>query len=40
MLLLGALNWAVEWYKPSRRLTVADLAQQASDMVVDGLRSQ
>jgi AcrR family transcriptional regulator len=40
MLLLGALNWAVEWYKPSRRLTVADLAQQASALVVDGLRCQ
>lgn len=37
MLLLGALNWAVEWYKPSRRLTLSDLAQQASTMVLDGI---
>jgi AcrR family transcriptional regulator len=40
MLLLGALNWAVEWYKPSRRLTVADLAQQASAMVLEGIMVQ
>ncbi len=37
MLLLGALNWAVEWYKPSRRLSVEDLATHASRMVLDGI---
>lgn len=37
MLLLGALNWAVEWYKPSRRLKLADLAEQANSMVLDGI---
>jgi AcrR family transcriptional regulator len=37
MLILGALNWAVEWYQPSRRLSVDELARTASAMVLDGI---
>ncbi|MEA2141782.1 MAG: TetR/AcrR family transcriptional regulator, cholesterol catabolism regulator [Solirubrobacteraceae bacterium] len=39
MLTLGALNWATEWYKPSRRLNVEELARTASSMVLDGLKA-
>jgi AcrR family transcriptional regulator len=36
MLLLGALNWSVEWYRPDE-LSPAELAEQASEMVLGGL---
>jgi len=37
MLILGALNWAVEWYQPGRRLTVDELARHATALVLDGI---
>ena len=36
MLLLGALNWAVEWYRPGE-LSPEQLADQASELVLGGL---
>jgi AcrR family transcriptional regulator len=36
MLLLGALNWAVEWYRPGE-LSPQELAEQASELVLGGL---
>ncbi|MDP6344634.1 MAG: TetR/AcrR family transcriptional regulator [Alphaproteobacteria bacterium] len=36
MLLLGMLNWTVEWYRPGP-LSAADLARQAAETVLDGL---
>jgi AcrR family transcriptional regulator len=36
MLLLGALNWAVEWYRPGE-LSPQQLADQASELVLGGL---
>jgi hypothetical protein len=37
MLLAGALNWAVEWYRPDGELSPEDLAIQVSTMVFDGV---
>jgi|SRR5581483_781997 len=37
MLILGALNWTVEWYRAGD-LSPAELAEQASALVLDGLR--
>lgn len=36
MLILGALNWAVEWYRP-RTLTAAEVARNATTMICEGL---
>jgi hypothetical protein len=35
-LLLGSLNWTVEWYDPSQR-PVAEIAAQAVDMLFHGV---
>lgn len=37
MMLTGALNWAVEWYRPDGALTPEELAVQFSTMVFDGV---
>jgi AcrR family transcriptional regulator len=37
MLILGALNWTAEWYRPGD-LSPAQLAEHASALVLDGLR--
>jgi AcrR family transcriptional regulator len=37
MLVLGALNWTAEWYKPARDLKPAAIADQAVEMVLNGL---
>lgn len=37
MLVLGALNWTAEWYKPARDLRPAAIADQAVAMVLHGL---
>ncbi len=37
MLLTGALNWAVEWYRPEGALSPEELAQQVCTLVFDGL---
>ncbi len=36
MLLLGALNWSVEWYKPGRR-SIPEIADQLTTMFFDGM---
>jgi TetR/AcrR family transcriptional regulator, cholesterol catabolism regulator len=36
MLILGALNWTAEWYRPGR-LPLEAIATQASSLVLDGL---
>jgi hypothetical protein len=36
MLLLGALNWASEWYKPDRG-PVAPIARECARLVVEGI---
>ena len=37
MLLLGALNWSVEWYKPTKK-SIAVIADQFCMMLFDGVR--
>lgn len=37
MLLTGALNWAVEWYRPEGALSPEELALQVCTLVFDGL---
>ncbi|MEV8546478.1 TetR family transcriptional regulator [Streptomyces sp. NPDC051572] len=37
MMLIGALNWAVEWYRPDGRLNPQDLVNQFATLVFDGL---
>jgi hypothetical protein len=37
MLLFGAVNWAVEWYRPDGDLTPEDIADQLSAIVLDGI---
>lgn len=37
MLILGALNWAPEWYKPDGTLTPAGVGEQMACMVLEGL---
>ncbi len=36
MLILGMLNWCVEWYRPGR-LSAAEIAALAADILMDGL---
>jgi AcrR family transcriptional regulator len=38
MLILGALNWATEWYDP-RGLSVEEIAEQAAIVMLDGIRA-
>lgn len=38
MLIIGALNWATEWYQPDR-LSVQELAEQAATIMLDGISS-
>ncbi len=38
MLLLGALNWSVEWYRPGR-LDAAEIARQLSRMILRGIET-
>ena len=37
LLILGALNWAPEWYEPEGELPPDSVGQQMADMVLDGL---
>jgi len=37
MLLTGALNWAVEWFRPDGALSAEELALQVSTLVFDGM---
>ena len=37
MLLIGALNWAVEWYRPDGMLSPEELATQVATLVFDGV---
>jgi AcrR family transcriptional regulator len=37
MLISGALNWAVEWYRPGGALSPDDLARQVATLVFDGV---
>ena len=37
MLILGALNWTAEWYRPGGRLTPGELAELAATIVLDGI---
>ena len=36
MFLIGALNWSIEWYSPTRR-SIADIAEAFSGFVFDGI---
>jgi AcrR family transcriptional regulator len=38
MLILGALNWTAEWYRPGSSQTAAEVAREATAMICDGLR--
>jgi AcrR family transcriptional regulator len=40
LLILGALNWAIEWYRPGGALDPADLGQQLATIVLSGLREE
>jgi AcrR family transcriptional regulator len=37
MLVLGALNWTAEWYRPGRATSASDIADQAVALVLHGL---
>lgn len=37
MVVLNALNWTVEWYKPDGRLSPEDLANEFASIIFDGL---
>jgi len=37
MLLTGALNWAVEWYRPDGMLSPEELATQVATLIFDGV---
>lgn len=37
MLILGALNWAPEWYKPRGELSPGDVGRQMAAMIIEGL---
>jgi AcrR family transcriptional regulator len=37
MLLIGTLNWAVEWYRPDGALSPQELVAQFSTLLFDGL---
>jgi AcrR family transcriptional regulator len=37
MLVLGALNWTAEWYKPGRRSSAEAVADQAVALVLEGV---
>ena len=39
LLILGALNWAPEWYRPDGGLDPDRIGEQMAAMVLDGLRS-
>jgi len=39
MLILGALNWVAEWYRPGR-LSPDELAHHATALVLDGIRAR
>jgi len=36
--ILGALNWAPEWYSPSGPMSAEEVGQKMADSLVDGLR--
>ena len=38
MLILGALNWTAEWYRPGSSQTAAEVAREATAMICDGVR--
>jgi AcrR family transcriptional regulator len=38
MLILGALNWTAEWYRPGSSQTAAEVAREATTMICDGVR--
>jgi AcrR family transcriptional regulator len=37
LLILGALNWAPEWYKPDGNLAPTSVGEQMAAMILDGL---
>jgi hypothetical protein len=37
MLILGALNWTAEWYRPGSSQTAAEVAREATAMICDGV---
>lgn len=37
MLLFGAMNWAIEWYRPEGDLTPEQLADQLADLTLSGI---
>jgi AcrR family transcriptional regulator len=38
MLLLGALNWTAEWYRPGQeRLSIAEIAHHAATIILEGM---
>lgn len=37
LLILGGLNWAIEWYDPDGPLSAAELGEQQASMVLGGL---
>lgn len=39
-LLLGMINWSVEWYQPGGRLSIDEIAQQASKLLFHGIAAQ
>jgi len=37
MLILGALNWTAEWYRPGSSQTAAEVAREATAMICEGI---
>jgi len=40
MLILGALNWTAEWYRPKRGRPATAVAEDAVALLIDGLRAR
>ena len=39
MLILGALNWAIEWYRPGM-LSASEVARHATTMICEGITAR
>jgi len=37
MLVIGALNWSIEWYKPGGRMNPGEIAEELADTIFDGV---
>jgi hypothetical protein len=36
--ILGILNWTITWYRPNGSLTIQQIAEQYSNLLLNGLK--